>query len=85
LSASTVESRKKAICEGTTIGLSLILCDRVSIGSGSRIGHGNIFRNLKHGGLRDWLACQLENRPPFKSRRTTFLIARAESQSATGH
>jgi len=33
--------------EGTKIGFSIILCPNVRIGSNSRIGHFNIFRDLK--------------------------------------
>jgi acetyltransferase-like isoleucine patch superfamily enzyme len=36
-----------AIGANTRIGLSLILADNVYIGSGCKIGHGNMFRGLK--------------------------------------
>jgi acetyltransferase-like isoleucine patch superfamily enzyme len=49
-----------SIGQGTTIGLSIFLgCDQVKIGSDCRIGHFNMFRNLKRLEIRN--QCKILN------------------------
>ena len=43
-----------SIGEGTRLGFSLLLCERVTIGADCRIGHFNMFRRLPGVGDRPW-------------------------------